>query len=395
VGIGTICKALDAGGYALKFWGVSALDRYLTLPPLPYGWLATNADIVALVRAFEGLRFPGPALADAALDLEESCWYFRCLEPEEAPRASYRLLSLTQDIKTRRFQDPLGIYPCLRELAERPLGRDKAPPWWEGLNPEADYYQAALEGALILARYGGEGAVPLSSLGLSLTALPRTGSPNPEWQRLLLKSLLVSKRPDRGFKLLKAAGLVEALWPELLRLDEVDHSKECHPEGNGWNHTLETFRYRKPLSPKEPRYDFRLSLGLLLHDVGKPLSAARGKHPFASHAELGAELASRFLTRLGFDEALINDIRYLVRNHMLPAALPRVPLHKHRDILASPLFPTLLELYRCDEASSFKGLEGYYRSAAAYQGYLKKCRPPAALRSVPYINGKGNHRYPG
>jgi hypothetical protein len=81
---------------------------------------------------------------------------------------------------------------------------------------------------------------------------------------------------------------VEALWPELIRLDEVDHTKELHPEGNGWNHTMETFRYRKPIIPKQPVYDFRLSLGLLLHDVGKPLAAATGKHPFDRHAEIGA-----------------------------------------------------------------------------------------------------------
>ena len=36
----------------------------------------------------------------------------------------------------------------------------------------------------------------------------------------------------------------------------------------------------------------------------------------------------------------------------------------------------LLELYRCDEASSFKELDGYYNSSAAYQTYLKQRRNP-------------------
>jgi poly(A) polymerase len=35
-----------------------------------------------------------------------------------------------------------------------------------------------------------------------------------------------------------------------------------------------------------------------------------------------------------------------------------------------------MELYRCDESSSFKGLEGYYKSSAAYQSYLKYRRNP-------------------
>ena len=51
-------------------------------------------------------------------------------------------------------------------------------------------------------------------------------------------------------------------------------------------------------------------------------------------------------------------------------------VHFRREIMSSLLFPTLLELYRCDESSSFKGLDGYYRSSAAYQSYLKHRRNP-------------------
>jgi poly(A) polymerase len=61
---------------------------------------------------------------------------------------------------------------------------------------------------------------------------------------------------------------------------------------------------------------------------------------------------------------------------MLPAALPRLPLIRTREIMESPLFPLLMELYRCDESSSFKGLDGYYESSAAYQAYLKHRRNP-------------------
>jgi poly(A) polymerase len=193
--------------------------------------------------------------------------------------------------------------------------------------------------------------------------------PNAEAQRVLLTGLLLSPRPDLGLELLKAAGFVESFWPELARLDNVDHSKEFHPEGNVWNHTLETFRYRK-------KGDLLLSLGLLLHDVGKPLAESSGSRRFDGHAELGAKAARKFLERLEFAAPLIADIFYLVKNHMLPAALPRLPLIRTEEILESPLFPTLLELYRCDESSSFKGLDGYYESSAAYQAYLRHRRNP-------------------
>jgi poly(A) polymerase len=184
----------------------------------------------------------------------------------------------------------------------------------------------------------------------------------------------LSARPDRGLDFLRRCGFLDELWPELARLDEVDHSKEFHPEGNVWKHTLETFRHRKPLAGGA--YDLRLSLGLLLHDSGKPLSESSGSRRFDGHAELGARTAGRFLGRLGFEPALIDDVFYLVRNHMLPAALSRLPLTRTGEIMASPLFPTLMELYRCDEASSFKGLDGYYESSAAYQAYLRYRRNP-------------------
>jgi poly(A) polymerase len=177
-------------------------------------------------------------------------------------------------------------------------------------------------------------------------------------------------------ELLKSCGFIHEFWPEFARLDDVDHSKEFHPEGNVWNHTLETFRYRKPVARGNGAYDLRLSLGLLLHDTGKPLSASSGNRPFDGHAELGARVAQKFLERLEFDPSLIADVGYLVKNHMLPAALPRLPLSRTEKVMASPLFPTLMELYRCDESSSFKGLETYYESSAAYQAYLRYRRNP-------------------
>jgi poly(A) polymerase len=61
---------------------------------------------------------------------------------------------------------------------------------------------------------------------------------------------------------------------------------------------------------------------------------------------------------------------------MLPAAMPRLPLIRTQEAMESPLFPTLMELYRCDESSSFKGLDGYYESSRAYQSYLKHRRNP-------------------
>jgi poly(A) polymerase len=387
-----IIQPLLSAGFFVHLHGFSAIDRYMGRDTLPFVFFRTDAGLSDLARLFEGLRFPGAALADAALEtgaeagaasvFQRTC-YFRCLDRDDTERdlvsPSFKLLSFFENCENRHFRDPQGVYPLLKYMRDG-SGQGLHELWLAGLNIKAERRRALADAALILARYSpgvreeselrpkffrdiAEAAAPLSA-GITFRE---------EEQRVLLTGLLASPHPDFGLELLKTAGFIDEFWPELAELDNVDHSKEFHPEGNVWKHTLETFRYRKPV---QGSYDLRLSLGLLLHDTGKPLSESSGNRRFDGHAELGARRARRFLERLGFERNLTEDIFYLVKNHMLPAALPRLPLARTEEILHSPLFPVLLELYRCDESSSFKGLTGYYESSATYQSYLKHRRNP-------------------
>ena len=428
-----ICSALSSAGYLVRFRGFSALDRYLGLPALPFLRAETNADIVVLARFIDNLRFPGVDIADGAVDIPNGIYpngissnethfkgtcYFHCLDREEPKEdnLSFPLLSFGYDWQTRHFQDPLGVYPLLRALLRKsPDGRDRqgrslnnskdtaaeGPSFEDILGPDAvqregaGRYRLVMDASLALSRYDFTPGRPRALAAFSgfLKNGPAGPAPGPETQRALLSCLMVSPWPDRGLELLKRSGFLEEFWPELASYDEVDHSKEFHPEGNVWNHTLETFRHRKP--GNNGAFDLRLSLGLLLHDAGKPISDSSGSHRFSGHAELGARAASRFLERLGFEPSLIEDIFYLVKNHMLPAALKRLPLTKTGEIMASPLFPALMELYRCDESSSFKGLDDYYENSAAYQTYLKNIRNPyrsADGKKIGNPNQRARHR---
>jgi poly(A) polymerase len=416
---------------------LSAIDNYMGLEGLPFACIETDAGLSELARFFEGIRFPGPQLAHAALEQaggeglpgggltggKGRTWYFRCLDGDEGPGlgtggrnagedapGAYPLLSFTQDCRTGHFRDPQGIYPLVRDLytalrrggnsgektgdaAKSQAGAEETA-WWSLLNPGAGRYRAVMDAALIFARYVDRNDAPVREAAALLMELPEEGpGPLAEAQRALLTGILVSSAPDRALELLKITGFVKKFWPELALLDDVDHSKEFHPEGNVWNHTLETFRYRKILGrgsgEGQGGYDLRLSLGLLLHDSGKPLSESSGNRRFDGHAELGARQARHFLGRLGFETPLIEDICYLVKNHMLPAALPRLPLLKTEGIMTSPLFPVLMELYRCDESSSFKGLDGYYESSSAYQAYLRYRRNPYRFADGKKMAGAG------
>ena len=372
-GIEEICSSLASAGYTVKFSGYSALDLYFRLPGLPFFWIETNADIGILARYIDNLRFPGVDIADAAVETSGGTCYFRCLEIDERSKASFPILSLTYDWQTKRFLDPLGVYPLLRELRNHKF--ETAPICT--VQSQTGSNRIVMEAALLLARYG----FPAEMFAVTTVQNP---PPMPEAQKVFLSCLMLSARPELGLELLKRSGFLKEFRPELASLNEVDHSKEFHPEGNVWNHTLETFRYRKPAA--SGAFDLRLSLALLLHDSGKPISASFGNHRFDGHAELGAQAAARFMERLEFEPLLIQDIFYLVKNHMLPAALKRLPIVKTKEIMASPLFPTLLELYRCDESSSFKGLNDFYENTAAYKAYLKNVKNPYRSKDGEKIN---------
>ncbi|MDR0403645.1 MAG: HD domain-containing protein [Treponema sp.] len=377
-----VCSALREGGCSFRFRGISALDRYFGLADLPFVFVETSADLQTLARLFGELRFPGPELADCAVSGGGRDWYFFCAGADAAenrfsdgfePGASFGILDFFLDPQTGRYFDPFGVYPLLRRMRRRVpediLRRNR------GFSAERNRF--LLDAALILSRYA-----PFLSASTEICAEAEAldaERPGTELQRIMLTAILLSPGPDRGLELLRAAGFLADNWPELAQLDDAEHSKEFHPEGNAWKHTLETFRYRKASGPDSAGslHDIRLSLGLLLHDTGKPLALSSGRNRFDGHAEIGAAAARRFLDRLEFPSELINDVCYLVKNHMLPAALPRLPLSRTKAIMDSRLFPVLLELYRCDESSSFKGLDQYYKSSAAYRRFLR-------LRKNPY-----------
>jgi len=378
-------EKISAAGIPVYLYGFSAIDLYLGKKNTAAVHAVCKADLTDLARLFEGLRYPGSVIADAAIDSDGKTWYFRCEDTVtcssiiQNQNISNYFLEFYQDCKNRRFYDPNGIYPFLRNLRDgvqhngTVLEKTTALQWLKEIKTQTHPRRALCDGALLIAKYFPETSFREINIIAENLRCSNGETPGIEEQRMLLTGLLETANPSPGFELLNKSGYISNYWPELAMLNEVDQSKECHPEGNVWKHTMEALRHRKPSSGG---FDLRLSLGLLLHDSGKPFSKSTGNKRFDGHAELGGRQVRRFLKRLGFDNNLINDVYYLVRNHMLPAALPRLPLIRTGEIMASPLFPALLELYRCDESSSFKGLDDYYKSSAAYRTYLKHSRNP-------------------
>jgi poly(A) polymerase len=387
---------ISTAGIPVYLHGFSAIDSYLGRNPATAVYALCCADLADLACIFEGIRYPGAAFADAAVDSNGKTWYFRCEDALKipCPYHSFSFLEFYQDCKTRRYYDPNDIYPLLRRMRDGIMpenAEDK--PWQFPLPNNVPPYRTIFDLAMILAKYFPETAVrDIRKIAAGFSVQNPAVPPGIEEQRLLLLELLDAQNPAAGFELLMECGFIAAAWPELAVLDDVDQSKEFHPEGNAWKHTLEALRYRKA-GGKKTGFDLRLSLGLLLHDAGKPVANQAGSRRFSGHAELGEKEARRFLARLDFDASVVNDVCYLVRNHMLPAALPRLPLARTGEIMESPLFPLLMELYRCDESSSVKGLDNYYQSSAAYQSYLKYRKNPYRAANGSRLAKTGPHLY--
>ena len=369
---------LSDAGYQTYLGSYSALDRYFRTDGSPSEIVLTRGDLIALARLFDELTFPGFPLEHAATRTGDRSVFFRCADDSEPwPRNPFTVLDLRYDPRSGVFHDPHGIYGDLRRAELVPVPGVHAPEVF------AEWVRLT-EAARLVSRYH-YGADPDE---LTLRREPPPVAP--EYQRQILCDILSSPHPEKGLDLLLQAGLVELWWPELSALVGVDHAKEHHPEGGGWQHTLATFAHRK-------RTDLILSLALLLHDVGKASARPIGRKRFFAHADIGAQVARRFLRRLGFDQPVVDEVGFLVRYHMMPGAMRERGASPGRRallerIMAEPAFPRLLELFRADTLATFSSPEPYYRACRIYRSYhgggpadeapvrKKKNRPPHGRR---------------
>lgn len=347
-------------------YGVSALDRYKGLKPQePIRFFAVHGSLVDIARLFDSIEYPGLPYADAMINRESIGFEARikCIEdPRQAEKHASPFMEFRWDPRTGHFLDHASMYQHVKKD--------------DLILSAADSENALFETAILLSRFpcreDSSGCKKDASQGLATNKIGKTSMPVsvPEvFQKDLLELILQGKYASQALNFLERSGFVKKFWPFLAALTDVDHAKDCHPEGGGWSHTMEALSQRKT-------FDRAISLAILLHDIGKPLSTQNEGRKFDRHAEIGADLAARFLRSLRFEERLIDDVKFMIRWHMMVAALPRLPLASVGSIVFDTRFPDLLEVFRCDEFSTFKGPDVYYASCAAYRQIMKNRKNP-------------------
>jgi tRNA nucleotidyltransferase (CCA-adding enzyme) len=119
-----------------------------------------------------------------------------------------------------------------------------------------------------------------------------------------LGRILATPRPSAGLRLLASTGILEHISADLAAQRGVAQNKI--PGEDLWDHTVRT------VDAAPDRAVVRLAA--LVHDIGKPATAADGH--FYRHEVAGAELAERLLDRLRVPRSTAERVVHLVRQHM-------------------------------------------------------------------------------
>jgi poly(A) polymerase len=171
-----------------------------------------------------------------------------------------------------------------------------------------------------------------------------------------LRRLLVSRHAGAGINVLREAGLLEYVLPELIAAIGVEQ---------GGFHTYDVFDHTVAAVDAAPS-DLVTRTAALLHDIGKPSThalAGGGKHTFYDHAQVGADMARDILTRWRFSNDEISAVSRLVRLHLRPIQYERETFSDKavRKLIvdAGELREALLALARADTtASAYPTLAG-------------------------------------
>jgi poly(A) polymerase len=209
-----------------------------------------------------------------------------------------------------------------------------------------------------------------------------------------LIKILTEGYAARGVCLLDESRLLQLILPEVVALKGVGQPPEFHPEGDVWVHTLlmlhlmDETRAEKQPAEEQSRISgqvlypsMTLAMGVLLHDVGKPLTfEIKDRIRFNNHCEVGARMAVAICDRFRFTNRQSERIVQLVRDHLKFKDLPQMRASTVKRFLRQEGFEEHLELHRLDCLGSHRNLDNWnYARALLEQLGPEEIRPPRLL----------------
>ena len=124
-----------------------------------------------------------------------------------------------------------------------------------------------------------------------------------------LFKLLAAARPSVGLEWMRSGGLLETWLPELQR---------CRGQVQNRFHAYDVYFHSLYTCDAAPADKPAVRWAALLHDIGKPDTyvVRDGDGTFYDHANVGADLTDRLLTRLRTSSDFRDTVVHLVREHM-------------------------------------------------------------------------------
>lgn len=148
--------------------------------------------------------------------------------------------------------------------------------------------------------------------------------------------------PDPSGALREYSDVVSVFIPELSACIGFDQKSGRHIY-DVWEHMLHAVAESPQILP--------VRLALLFHDIAKPVCAAEdenGALHFRGHQSLGAEMASRIMRRLKYDNSTRFTVKMLVENHDIPIKPTRVSVRRALRRLGADKLGLLLEVKLAD-----------------------------------------------
>lgn len=131
------------------------------------------------------------------------------------------------------------------------------------------------------------------------------------------KLFLQSRAPSAGIRWIASIGRLAELFPEIDALRTVLQNEEYHPEGDVFEHTMQTIDAGAFIA-RERNYESETSLKLLFaalcHDLGK---TGEQENSYG-HEITGVPLAQTLLKKITRAEQIIDAVKKLVRHHLVP-----------------------------------------------------------------------------
>ena len=134
------------------------------------------------------------------------------------------------------------------------------------------------------------------------------------------KLFLRSPKPSLGFMWLDTIGRLNDIVPELYATKGVAQEPKWHPEGDVYEHTLQTIDAAAALDYRNEYEKLALIYGALCHDLGKTNATqiVDGQIKNYGHAQEGEKEAHKVLKRITHNKELVDAVCKLVLYHMEP-----------------------------------------------------------------------------